>query len=58
MIAVLLLLVAGGVALWYFKFRKPQGKENKKPSYDDFDLDDDDEEAGDDSPGEGDGEAT
>jgi len=42
-ILLVFLLLAGGGALWYFKFRKPKDGAKKKGNYDDFDLEDDDE---------------
>lgn len=41
-----LLAIAGGGALWYFKLRKPKGKQSHEPDYDfDDDEDENDEEA-------------
>ena len=46
----LLLVGGGGGALWFFKFRKPQGKAKQAPDfddYDDYDDEDDDDADGD-----------
>ena len=47
-LAVLLILVAGGAAVWYFKFRKPKASGKGGGDLDEFDFDEDDEDEADD----------
>lgn len=41
---LLIFVLGGGAAVWYFKFRKPQAASKGDTDLDEFDFDDDDEE--------------